>query len=173
MANWIAKAAATFRSVADSLGLKKKVKSTPFDQANGKAPFNASGVAEVAPGRFVFIDNHDPSALFELALDSDGVADERISRRPLMGLTDGELRDPERPTRVAGSSDVVLIVSSSLSASPAATGRATSVTDWSPLRYRAHGDLHAEAMAGFRDWLLRQVLSLSAARVSDYRMTAG
>ena len=65
MANWIARA-------ASALGLKKKVKPTSFDQENGEAPFNASGVAEVGPGRFVFIDNNDPSALFELALDADG-----------------------------------------------------------------------------------------------------
>ena len=61
----------------------KKVKPTSFDERNGKAPFNASGVVEVGPGRFVFIDNHDPSALFELALDSDGIEVERISRRPV------------------------------------------------------------------------------------------
>ena len=152
MANWIAR-------VASALGLKQKVKPTSFDQENGKAPFNASGVAEVAPGRFVFIDNNDASAVFEFALDADGVADERISRRPLVGLTDGELRDPEGLTRVAGSGDVVLIVSSSLCVS----GPRQACDGLVRIRYVRHGDLRAEAMPGFRDWLLRNIPSLDVA----------
>ena len=94
MANWTAEVAATFHKIANGLRQRKKVKSTAFDERNGDAPFNASGVAQVGPGRFVFIDNHDPSALFELALDSDGKEVERISRRPMAGLSDGQLRDP-------------------------------------------------------------------------------
>ena len=73
MANWTAKVAAAFHAIAGGLGLKKKVKSTSFNERNGKAPFNASGVAQVGPGRFVFIDNHDPSALFELALEANAL----------------------------------------------------------------------------------------------------
>ena len=71
MANWTAKVAAAFHAILVSAP-RKKVKSTSFDERNEKAPFNASGVAQVGPGRFVFIDNNDPSALFELALDADG-----------------------------------------------------------------------------------------------------
>ena len=37
------------------------------------------------------------------------------------------------------------------------------MTDWCVVRYTPHGDLHAEAMRGFRDWLLRHVPSLAAA----------
>ena len=96
------------------LGRRKKVKSTPFDERNGKAPFNASGVAQVGPGRFVFIDNHDPSALFELALDADGTEVERISRRPMAGVAEGQLRDPEGLTRVDHNGEIFLIVASSL-----------------------------------------------------------
>ena len=82
----------------------KKVKSTSFDERNGNAPFNASGVAQVGPGRFVFIDNHDPSALFELALDADGTEVERISRRPMAGVGRGSVAssrgaDPRRRQR--------------------------------------------------------------------------
>ena len=88
MANWTAKVAAAFHTVARGLG-RGKVKSTPFDETNGNAPFNASGVVQVGPGRFIFVDNHDPSALFELALDANGREVERISRRPLAGLVEG------------------------------------------------------------------------------------
>ena len=70
VANWTSKFAAAFHSISRGFGRSKKVKSTSFDDTNRKLPFNASGVAEVGPGRFVFIDNHDPSAVFELALDA-------------------------------------------------------------------------------------------------------
>jgi len=90
VAHWTAKVAAAFHAVARGLG-RGKVKSTPFGETNGKAPFNASGVAQVGPGRFIFVDNHDPSALFELALDANGIEVERISRRPLAGLSEGQL----------------------------------------------------------------------------------
>jgi hypothetical protein len=163
VANWTAKVAAAFHAVAAGLGLKKKVKSTSFDERNGKAPFNASGVAQVGPGRFVFIDNHDPSALFELALDADGTEVERISRRPMAGVAEGQLRDPEGLTRVGRNGEIFLIVASSLCVLDA-KGSGRQVSDGLVrVRYTPHGDLHAEAMHGFRDWLLRHVPSLAAA----------
>ncbi len=157
MANWTANVAAEFHRIADGLGRRKKVKSTAFDEKNGKAPFNASGVAQVGPRRFVFIDNHDPSALFELALDADGTEVERISRRPMAGVANGQLRDPEGLTRVEHGGVMFLIVASSLC-----------VVDGQKsdgllrVRYRPHGDLQAEAMPGFRDWLMRHVPRLAA-----------
>jgi hypothetical protein len=154
VANWIS----TF---ASTLGLKRKVRPTSFHQQNGKAPFNASGVAEVGPGRFAFIDNNDPAAVFEFALGADDIVSERISRRPLVGLIDGELRDPEGLTRVGGSGDVVLIVASSLCVS-GANGPRQVCDGLVRARYRAHGDLRAEAMPGFRDWLLSHVPFLDA-----------
>jgi hypothetical protein len=164
LANWIAKAAATFRTVADNLGLKKKVKSTPFDQTNGGQPFNASGVAEVGPGRFVFVDNHDPSALFELALDSDGAEVERISRRPLAGVVEGELRDPECLARVDHNGQTLLVVASSLCVMGGNGSGQHQVCDGLVrIRYQPHGDLPAEPMRGFRDWLLDHVPSLTTA----------
>src|SRR6476659_11168695 len=110
----MAHAVATFRAVADGLGLKRRIKPTSFDQTNGGPPFNASGVAEVAAGRFVFVDNHDPSSLFELALDSDGKEVERISRRPLAGVAENDLRDPECLARVGHNGEAFLVVASSL-----------------------------------------------------------
>jgi hypothetical protein len=162
VANWTAKAA--FHAIAGGLGLQKKVKSTSFDERNGKAPFNASGVAQVGPGRFVFIDNHDPSALFELALDAKGREVERISRRPMAGLTDGQLRDPEGLARVDRNGEIFIIVASSLCVLDAKGSGPQHVSDGLVrVRYTPHGDLHAEAMVGFRDWLLRHVPSLAAA----------
>lgn len=162
MASWIAKAGAALHAVAEGLG-RKKVKPTSFDDTNGNAPFNASGVAEVGPGRFVFIDNHDPSALFEFALDSDGIEVERISRRPLAGLAEGELRDPEGLTRVGRDGDIVIVASSLCVLGTNGSGRRQVCDGLVRVRYTRHGDLHAEAMHGFRDWLVRCVPSLAPA----------
>jgi hypothetical protein len=164
VANWTAKVAAAFHAIAAGLGRHKKVKSTSFDERNGKAPFNASGVAQVGPGRFVFIDNNDPSALFELALDAKGREVERISRRPLAGLTDGQLRDPEGLARVDRNGEIFLIVASSLCVvDPKGSGPQHVSDGLVRVRYTPHGDLQTEAMVGFRDWLLRQVPSLTPA----------
>ncbi len=153
---------------------EKKVKPTSFDERNGKEPFNASGVAQVGPGRFVFIDNHDPSALFELALDADGVEVERISRRPLVGLAEGELRDPEGLTRVGHNGETLLIVASSLCVLGANGSGQNQVCDGLVrVRYQPHGDLHAEAMHGFRDWVMRPCAVARRGRLSKNRTRAG
>jgi hypothetical protein len=161
---WAAGVAAAFRAVADGLGLKKKVKATPFGERNGDLPYNASGVVQVGPGRFLFVDNHDPSALFELALDAEGAEVERISRRPLAGLARDALRDPEGLARVSHNGEVFLIVGSSLCVFGDGGSGPRPVSDGLVrARYGPHGDLCAEAMEGFRDWLLREVPWIGAA----------
>lgn len=168
VAKWAAKVAAAFHAISGGVRRHKKIKSTSFGERNRHAPFNASGVVQVEPGRFVFIDNHDPSALFELALDGDGREVERVSRRPLAGVAEGQLRDPEGLTRVDHSGRIFLIVSSSLCVTDAEGSGLPLVSDGLVrVRYTAHGDLHAEAMDGFRDWLLREVPSLTAASQRD------
>ncbi len=164
MANWIAKVQTAFRAVAHGMGLGKKVKSTPFDQTSGKMPLNASGVVQVDADRFVFVDNHDPAALLELALDADGVEAERISHRPLAGLAEGQLRDPEGLTRVIRDGELSLVVASSLCVLGANESRQQQVCDGLVrVRYQPHGDLQAEPMPGFRDWLLSHFPSIAAA----------
>ena len=91
-----------------------RVSAIPFAQRNGKAEFNASGVVQVGPDRFVFTDNHDPAALFELVLNPDGTQREPIRRRPLSGLAPGALSDPEGLTRIDVDGGMTLVVSSSL-----------------------------------------------------------
>jgi hypothetical protein len=139
-----------FRAVgraASRFGRHKKIKTTPFDEKNGKAPFNASGAVPIGPHRFVFVDNHEPAALFELALDGNAEA-ERIARRPLTGV-DGQVRDLEGLARVDLDDEIVLVAASSLCV--AASTRSDGLVR---ARYRPHGDLHAESMTGFREWLL-------------------
>lgn len=158
MEHWTARFADAFhavRTAASGLSGRKKIKPTPFDEKNGKVLFNASGVAQVGPHRFVFVDNHEPSALFELVLDDDDAEAERIARRPLAGVADGQLRDPEGLTRVDVNGEIFLIVASSLCV--AGTNRSDGLVR---ARYTPHGDLHAEPMVEFRAWLLRHEPSL-------------
>jgi hypothetical protein len=162
---WTARLANAFEAVrhaASQLGRGKKIKPTPFDEKNRGAPFNASGVAQVGPHRFVFVDNRDPSSLFELVLDDDDAEAERIARRPLAGIGAGALRDPEGLARVDLNGEILLLVASSLCvAGPHLSDGLVRA------HYTPHGDLHAEPMAGFRSWLLRHEPSLAMAGERD------
>ena len=144
---------------AGRIGRRKKVKPTPFPGQNGNVPFNASGVARVGARRFVFVDNKDPAALFEMEFDADVVAVERIHRRRLAGMTGGALRDPEGLTRIDVDGEIFLVISSSL-----CVADGDRICDGLVrVRYRPHGDLTAEPMDGFRDWLLAREPALAAA----------
>ncbi|HEY5855875.1 MAG TPA: DUF3616 domain-containing protein [Aldersonia sp.] len=113
--------------------------------------------------RFVFVDNHDPGALYELSLDADGMQAEPIRRRPLAGLADGQLGDPEGLARVDLGNDTYLVVVSSLSVR---SGRMVN-DGLVRVRYTPAAELHAEAMDGFRAWLLDRVPDLAAERKPD------
>ncbi len=161
MPEWTGKVAAALRSFqsAASHAFRRKIKPTPFPEKNGGVPFNASGVVQVGPRRFVFIDNHDSSALFEIQLDADGAEVDGIRRRPLVGVAKGQLGDPEGLTRVDLNGETFLIAASSL----CITGG--KVNDGLVrVRYTPDGALHAEAMEGFRSWLLSQDRSLDESR---------
>lgn len=138
---------------------RKNVKPTPFRERNGENPFNASGVVRTGARCFTFVDNKDPTALFEMTFDADLAEVERIHRRRLRGA-DG-LGDPEGLTRIDRNGETLLIVSSSLSVER--TGRDRVNDGLVRVRYRPDGDLPAEAMAGFRAWLLDRVPALAAA----------
>ena len=160
MPAWTAKIAAALRSFqsAASRAFRRKVKSTPFPKKNGDVPYNASGVVQVGPRRFVFVDNRDSGALYEFVLDADGAQVGPIERRPLVGIGQGHLGDPEGLTRVDLNGETFLVAASSL----CLTGG--KVNDGLVrVRYSPDGDLHAEAMDGFRSWLLSQDRALDEA----------
>ncbi|MEV4053505.1 DUF3616 domain-containing protein [Amycolatopsis sp. NPDC049688] len=135
-----------------------KVKPIPFPEKNGTVPFNASGVTRVGARTFVFVDNKDPAALFEMAFDSRVRAVERIRRRRLAGLGKAALRDPEGLARIDLAGERLLVVASSLGAG----GHRVS-DGLVRVRYRPGGDLTAEPMDGFRDWLLARLPEFAAA----------
>jgi uncharacterized protein DUF3616 len=165
---WTAKIADAFHSFQSAAGrvLRRKIKSTPFPENNGEVPFNASGVVQVGPRRFLFIDNHEGSAFFEFTLDADDAKTHRIRRRRLVGVEKGQLGDPEGLTRVDLNGETYLIAASSLCIEQRHINdglvRARYVTD---------GDLDAEVMPGFRTWLLSNEPSL--AEVGDLEPDAG
>jgi hypothetical protein len=139
---------------------RKNVKPTPFPEKNGGVPFNASGVVRTGARSFTFVDNKDPTALFEMTFDADLAVVERIHRRRLTGA--GGPGDPEGLTRVDLDGDPFLVVASSLSVAAGGGGRRIN-DGLVRVRYLPEGDLPAEPMAGFRDWLLARLPALAAA----------
>jgi hypothetical protein len=143
-------------------GDTSRIKSRSFGKRNDGVVFNASGVVQVAPERFVFIDNHDPTAIFELTLDPDNDDLKQIRRRDLVGVTEQQLGDPEGLTRVDTDGRTYLVATSSLSVS------GSRVNDGlARISYADSGDLRAEPMAGFRSWLLAHEPALAAAAASE------
>lgn len=138
---------------------RHRIEPLPFAEKNGTTEFNASGVTRVGRDRFVFIDNNDPSALFELVLNPDGTQREPIRRRRLAGLAPGELSDPEGLTRIDTDGAITIIVTSSLAMKKKSGNHHEGLIR---VRYTGEGDLPAEAMPGFRDWLVHQHPELGA-----------
>jgi hypothetical protein len=160
---WTAKFASAVHSLESAANriTRRKVKPTPLPEKNRGATFNASGVVQVGQRRFVFIDNHDPGAFFEIKLDAKDEEVEWIRRRPLAGIVDGQFSDPEGLCRVDENGEIYLIAASSLCATGADRSGRRRVSDGLVrARYTPEGDLPAEAMAGFRAWLLAHEPSL-------------
>jgi hypothetical protein len=164
--SWTAKISEAFRSIerAASRTFRRKIRSTPFPEKNGGVPFNASGVVQVKPRHFVFVDNNESSCFFEFDLDADNAV-QRIRRRRLAGIKEEQLGDPEGLTGIDVDGETVLIAASSL-----CLANGHRVNDGLVrVRYTADGDLRAEAMLGFRSWILSHVPSLaeSGERIPD------
>lgn len=148
--------------MGDLFGSKTRVKSHSFGERNDGVVFNASGVVQVAPDRFVFIDNHDATAIFEVTLDPDKGKLHGIRRRDLAGVAEQQLGDPEGLTRADIRGQTYLVAASSLSVS------GSHVNDGLVrISYADSGDLRAEPMTGFRSWLLAHVPILATAAASE------
>ena len=64
----------------------RKITPIPFGELNGGEDYNASGVVPLGDSRFLFCDNHDADALYELDSTPDGQMQGDLIRRPLQGL---------------------------------------------------------------------------------------
>ena len=79
-----------------------------------------------------------------------------------MGVSKEQLRDPEGLTRVDLNGETFLIAASSLCVASTNRSGQVQVNDGLVrVRYTPEGDLHAEAMSGFRAWLLSHEASLA------------
>jgi hypothetical protein len=147
------------------------VRSTPLARQGNKTVFNASGVVPVSSSRFVFIDNRDPMALYELNLNPDGTQHGLTVKRPIVGLDGDELSDPEGIARIDRDGGIDLVVASSLCVRSVTSERVYACDGLVRIRYTPHGVLHAEAMQGFRDWLItgHPVLTDAARLTPDQR----
>jgi hypothetical protein len=156
--DWTANITAAFHSftAAATRPFRRKIKSTPFPEKESGIRYNASGVVQVSRRRFVFVDNHDSTAFFEFALDADSSGVGRIRPRRLVGVEERQLGDPEGLTRVDLDGETVLIAASSL-----CVAGGTVNDGLVRVRYTPEGDLQAEAMDGFRSWLLSHEPSLA------------
>jgi hypothetical protein len=141
------------------------VSSTPLLDQHGRKVINASGVLPVGPSlRFVFIVNTGHGSLFELNLNPDGTQDGPTVPRRIVGLAADALSDPEGIARIDTDGAIDLIVASSLSVDIDPSSGTVSVNDGLVrIRYTPAGDLHAQAMPGFRDWLLAGYPALTEA----------
>ena len=124
MERWTAKFAAAYHAIERAARrlTRRKVKPTPFPDKNGGEPYNASGVVQVGASRFVFIDNRDSSALFEFTLDADGEQVEKVRRRELVGVAEGQLGDPEGLCRVEVNGETFLVASTKVVYEPVRSG---------------------------------------------------
>lgn len=130
------------------------VSSTPFAGQDPANVFNASGVAPVGSARFIFVDNRKPRALFELNLNPDGSQHGPLVPRRIVGPAAGALSDPEGLARIDAGGEIDLIMASSLSGWRNLAGNVGVNDGLVRVRYAPDGDLHAQAMPGFRDWLI-------------------
>ena len=130
--------------------------------ASGVDIYNASGVVQVADATFVFVDNHDPGALYEITLGTDGRVSAPV-RRALTGLEDGDLSDPEGLARIDLDDEIHVIAASSLGRT-----KKRAHDGLVRVRYAADGDLEAEAMPGFRDWVITEHPALAEAAATRF-----
>jgi hypothetical protein len=111
--------------------------------------------------RFAFIDNADAAAVFEFTLNADGTQQGPVRTRPIVGLGRNALSDPEGLTLIEVDGTRYLVVASSLSVRLAPSpGQPPAHQGLVRIRYTPAGDLQAEVMTGFREWLLEHYPSL-------------
>ena len=140
-----------------------RISATPFAQRNGKAELNASGIVRSCPDRFCVHRQSRPRGTVRTGTQSRWRATGTLQAAPAVGLASGELSDAEGLARIDVDGGITLIVSSSLAIRKKRVGHDGLLR----VRYARDGDLPAEAMPGFRDWLVQQYPDLAAAANLD------
>jgi hypothetical protein len=91
-----------------------RIRAIPFGEQDGKKPYNASAIIALADSTFLFCDNNNGDALFELRLLPDGQMAGPLARRPIHGLESCAVDDLEGMTCIQTKSGNVLVAVSSL-----------------------------------------------------------
>src|SRR5262249_31583825 len=143
------------------------ITSIPFAETNGKKPFNASGVAEIGDGRFLFCDNKIRNALIEFHLDEQGKMAGPFIRRPLSGVDPSAIDDLEGMTIVERNGDRFVVATSSFERNHTQKGKKMVPAEGYAgglLRVRpgAEKTLKAENIPGFREWLVSKYPELKS-----------
>jgi Protein of unknown function (DUF3616) len=143
------------------------VTSIPFAETNGKRPFNASGVAEIGNGRFLFCDNKIRNALIEFHLDEHGKIAGQFIRRPLSGVDPSAVDDLEGMTIVERNGDRFVVATSSFERNHTQKGKKMVPSEGYAgglLRVRPGTEktLKTENVPGFREWLISKYPELKA-----------
>ena len=143
------------------------ITSIPFAETNGKRPYNASGVAEIGDGRFLFCDNKIRNALIEFHLDEQGKMAGQFIRRPLAGVDASAVDDLEGMTIVERNGDRFVVATSSFERNHTQKGKKMVPAEGYAgglLRVRPGTEktLKAENIPGFREWLISKYPELKA-----------
>lgn len=131
-----------------------------FGVMNGKEPINASGVVARGDSRFFVVDNKAGNVLLALELDAKGMASLPISRLSLAGAA---VADPEGVATVEKDGRRYVFVLSSMGSKTGKKGGGALAR----ILVGTEGKVTAEAVPGFREWLVGRVPRLRQAATLD------
>ena len=147
----------------------QRIKPISFGERLGSEPYNASEVVSLSDSRFLFCDNNVRDALFELHLTPEGRMASPLIRRSIRGINPDTVDDLEGMTTVEDEGRRFLIVTPSLSLKQRKKLRkkrskrgkeAPSRGVLLRISVDEHEQLDAEAMAGFRSWIINNAPEL-------------
>lgn len=151
-----------------------KIRSAPLGDRLPGVPFNASGIVEIGDGRFLFCDNKEPGALFELRLDADGKAVGPVTRRPLTGIDPASIGDIEGLTTVRLRDETFVVATSSFNRLHTYEGKTMVAAEGFAggllrIREEPDGSLSVKNLPDFRAWLVSHFKELveSALKTPD------
>jgi hypothetical protein len=146
-----------------------EVTPTPFGERNEEKGdvYNTSGIVQIADGHFLVVDNNTNDALLDLRLTPDGKQATPLALVPLEGLPAKVADDLEDLAIVEEGGRQFVVAMPSLSVKPGSKrrGKEQKVRPSGLLRIEVRGDgtLAADAMPGFRDWIIQTSPDLAVA----------
>ncbi|MGO4836600.1 DUF3616 domain-containing protein, partial [Rhizobiaceae sp. 2RAB30] len=147
----------------------RKIKPAYFDERplDGDEPYNASDIVAIDDSRFLFCDNNIGDTLFELRLTSEGEAAGPIVRRQIQGISAASVDDLEAMALVDDHDRRFIFAIPSLSLKKKKKTRlgeeAPARSGFLRIAINGEGELRADLLQGFRDWLIDNAPELGEA----------